>query len=102
MSRVRALNASDAVQSRPVDFDQVAARLLEISADKNTSAQAPSRPLLLERSPTPLISREEIAKRLETEAYNDLVNDAGRPLYPISLLEQVFKDPEEYREILRP
>jgi hypothetical protein len=102
VSRVRALNASDAVQSRPVDFDQVAARLLEISADKNTSAQAPSRPLLLERSPTPLISREEIAKRLETEAYNDLVNDAGRPLYPISLLEQVSKDPEEYREILRP
>lgn len=38
----------------------------------------------------------------ETEAYSDLVNDGCPPLYPISLLEQVSRNPEEHREMLWP
>jgi hypothetical protein len=38
--------------------------------------------------------------RSETECYNTLVNDGGRPSHPVSLLEDVLKNPGEYREIL--
>jgi hypothetical protein len=38
----------------------------------------------------------------ETQCYKDLVNEGGRPCYPISMLDQVFEDPEQYREKLRP
>ncbi|KAK4068353.1 hypothetical protein Purlil1_13802 [Purpureocillium lilacinum] len=36
----------------------------------------------------------------ETEAYNDLFNDGGRPLYAISLIGPVSRNLEEHRNIL--
>ncbi|KAG8420340.1 hypothetical protein J3459_011184 [Metarhizium acridum] len=41
-------------------------------------------------------------KRKEMEAYNNLVNDGGHPLYQINLLESVSKDPNVYFVILKP
>ena len=38
----------------------------------------------------------------ETEAYNELVSDGGRPLYMISLIGPVSRNPEEHRNILWP
>lgn len=38
----------------------------------------------------------------ETEAYNELVSDGGRPLYMISLIGPVSRNPEERRNILWP
>lgn len=34
--------------------------------------------------------------------YYALVNDGGRPCYPIALLKEVSENPREYRELLRP
>jgi len=38
--------------------------------------------------------------QLETECYNNLVSDNGRPSHPISLLEAIISNPGQYREIL--
>lgn len=99
MDFLGAQNANDAIQSRPADLDQVAARLLEVSADKTKSSQALSQPSYHERFRTLTPPSDE---EHETKAYNALVNDGGRPLYPISLLEEVSKNPENYQEMLRP
>ena len=48
------------------------------------------------------VSPEEMAMELETIAYNDLVNDGGRPSYPVYLINQVSQNPEQYREVLQP
>lgn len=37
-----------------------------------------------------------------TAHYNDLVKDGGRPLYPISLWDQISRNPEEYHQLLLP
>jgi hypothetical protein len=41
-------------------------------------------------------------RECETNAYNDLVKDGGRPLYSISLLDDVSAKPDDYQELLRP
>jgi hypothetical protein len=41
-------------------------------------------------------------KKFETAAYVDLVSDGGQPAYPIALLEDVSKNPAQYRAILLP
>ena len=38
----------------------------------------------------------------ESACYAELVRDGGRPVYPIGLLDAVSKDPEPYKETLRP
>ncbi|KAI1421200.1 hypothetical protein F5Y12DRAFT_787643 [Xylaria sp. FL1777] len=97
--RDRAKNMSDAAQSRAVDLDRVTARLLEIPADNN---ELP-RPLFRRIGsistdsgpPTP----EEVCER---RYYNELVNDGGRPLYPIDLIDDVAEDPGAHSDMLRP
>jgi hypothetical protein len=37
---------------------------------------------------------------VETDAYNALINDGGRPQYQLELLEDVSKNPEEYRNLV--
>ncbi|TAQ88568.1 hypothetical protein B7494_g3121 [Chlorociboria aeruginascens] len=37
---------------------------------------------------------------VETEHYNALISDGGRPSHPISLGRDILKDPGEYREII--
>lgn len=93
------------MQSRPVDADQVAARLLGIAADRDAGSQLMPELSRFERASTVELSpNEEIeeAKMFETAAYHDLVNDGGQPAYPIDHLEKISKDPELYREVLRP
>jgi hypothetical protein len=90
------------VRSCPVDLDAVKARLLEISNEQDTQPQHFSGSPGYERSPTPRIDWDERAKTAEIVAYNELIDAGGRAPYPISLMEKVFKDPEEYRETLLP
>ncbi|KAK4137335.1 hypothetical protein BT67DRAFT_453680 [Trichocladium antarcticum] len=90
---------ADATQCRPVDLDQVTARLLQASADRTSSQSPPPR---FRRESSERTLTPPPAEEYEREYYNQLVNAGGRPLYPIHLLEQVFKDPAAYQDMLRP
>ncbi len=92
-----------AVPSRPVDPGQHAAQLREIANNQDALPQALSRPSRYSRCSTVEVDWDEEGKKHETIVYNDLVNDSGRPAYPIiiDLLEEVPKNPAEYREMLR-
>lgn len=89
-------------KSRPVDLDQVTARLLNASA-------SPVSPRPSSWSPTPgnvptpkdEESYHQELMREESEAYDYLVADGGRPWYPIHLLDHVSRHPENYRDMLR-
>lgn len=41
-------------------------------------------------------------REIERGHYDALVNDGGRPCYPIALLEDVSENPKKYRAMLRP
>jgi hypothetical protein len=90
---------SNTAQSLPVDLDQVSARLQDIPANKG-----PSTP----RWPSPATTVSQIDEeqqyhddiQYQTECYNKLVEDGGRPSHPLIRLEDIVKDPGEYREIL--
>ncbi|KAK4243397.1 hypothetical protein C7999DRAFT_18242 [Corynascus novoguineensis] len=97
-----ALQANDETQSCPVDLDGVAARLREISDNQDALPPAASRSPRYERSPTPFEDVAAETKQSETVAYHELVSDGGRPLYHISLLEEVLDNPEGHREMLLP
>lgn len=91
--------------SRPLDLSQVNARLAEVSDNSAMASRARPRDVRKGPGETPPYGEEEQLADLrddETEAWHGLVNDGGRPLYPIHLLEQVSRDPEEYREMLWP
>ncbi|KJZ69501.1 hypothetical protein HIM_11098 [Hirsutella minnesotensis 3608] len=115
----RALAQSPLAFFRPLDLEQVNTRLTEFSNNRTTSSY--SRTLYTQNGLDLAPLRDEVAEMRddeteaydeederadridsETEAYHDLANDGGRPLYPISLLEQVSRDPEGYRKMLWP
>ncbi|KJZ68715.1 hypothetical protein HIM_11893 [Hirsutella minnesotensis 3608] len=96
----RVLALSLATCSRPLDLDELDARLRNVSDRYGTSWQTRRQQYARSRI-TPPIDLEARARDLETEAYHDLLKDGGRPLYPISLLDCVLTDPEEYYETLR-
>ncbi|KAK4143959.1 uncharacterized protein C8A04DRAFT_28302 [Dichotomopilus funicola] len=95
--------------SWPVDFDAVTTRLLDIS-NNNQEALVPAALEDLHSrivsSPdtgnfaTPLEDEIGTIRRSEAEAYNALLNEGGRPLYPLDLLEDVLHNTETHRETL--
>ncbi|KAH6633905.1 hypothetical protein B0J18DRAFT_1884 [Chaetomium sp. MPI-SDFR-AT-0129] len=96
--------------SRPVDFDAVTTRLLDISNNQEALVPAALEDLRsrIVASPdtgnfaTPLEDEIGTIRRSETEAYNALFNEGGRPLYPLDLLEDVLHNTENHRETLLP
>lgn len=84
------------VKPHPLDLDQVSARLLNRPADRERLP--PASPTSTET----VTSEDEYLDGLmsERECYHELANDGGRPWYEISLLEDVARRPEEYREML--
>ncbi|KAM3555457.1 hypothetical protein MY1884_005578 [Beauveria asiatica] len=76
--------------SRPLHLAEVDTLLQQVSLDTSCT--------LRPESPTPPLD----PTRCETEAYQNLVNDGGRPVYPISLIQEVYRDTKHYAEILRP
>ncbi|KAI1187361.1 hypothetical protein F5B17DRAFT_399991 [Nemania serpens] len=95
-----------ALRSRPLDLDQVDARLRKLSSVDNNDDTTPLRDrptrTRITRSPSPVCVQEARKKGRETDIYNDLVKDGGRPLYPIHLLDDIFENPEEHAELTRP
>ncbi|KAI1504212.1 hypothetical protein F5X99DRAFT_406282 [Biscogniauxia marginata] len=100
--RIGAQKVNDVVQSRPVDPDQLAARLHGVADNQDAVPQALFRRSRYYRTPTLEEDGDVEKKRSETIAYNTLVSDGCRPVYPISRLEEVFNGLEEYDEMLRP
>jgi hypothetical protein len=78
-------------QSRPIDLDGLTTRLEQIP---------PRSPSLA--STEPIDEEEDYRCDLanETEYYNTLIREGGRPSHPVSLGRDVLEDPGEYREIL--
>ncbi|MCJ1260127.1 hypothetical protein MMC24_007967 [Lignoscripta atroalba] len=100
IQRLRArAGASDTAPSRPIDLNYVAARLGDISTDREASSRPSSPASTILRSDN---DEEYCRERLEeeTEYYNTLIKEGGRPSHPISLGRDVAKNPGEYREIL--
>jgi hypothetical protein len=96
--RDRVPHVDKTAQSLADDLDQVAARLQDVPADKG-----PSTP----RWPTPATTAEFDEEeqyrgdiQFQTDCYNKLVEDGGRPSHPLIRLEDIVKNPGEYREIL--
>ena len=93
-------------KSRPVDANEVAARLLEALNGSASPAKLPQRPPSPSRSPTPdpeTVQRELHIRDLEDEklCYHKLVADGGRPWYPLDRLDEVSKDPANHQDILK-
>ncbi|PGH18198.1 hypothetical protein AJ80_04585 [Polytolypa hystricis UAMH7299] len=106
--------------SQPVDGDAVAALLHKFVNNDQEQHRLPPRsfqssgtkggldPNQDQRSEagsdaTELIDEEEQYRanvRRATEDYHKLVEDGGRPSHPLSLLEDIGKDPSDYSEIL--
>ncbi|KAK3333490.1 hypothetical protein B0T19DRAFT_127539 [Cercophora scortea] len=104
----RAQRASDAPRSRPIDLDQVTARLLATTGNDTSTLPQGNPPEhlrdlfakpgeILGPTPPPIPLED-----LERDRYHELVLAGGRPLYEIELIDEVSKDPETYREMLRP
>ena len=88
---------SDTAQSRPIDLDDLTTRLEQIPDNREAPPRSPS-----------LASTEDLGEeeyyRLrpgeQTEYYNTLIREGGRPSHPVSLGRDILEDPGEYREIL--
>ncbi|KAF2257131.1 hypothetical protein BU26DRAFT_546274 [Trematosphaeria pertusa] len=96
--RDRTRRMSETAESHPIDLDQVAALLQDVSADRERSRRSPSSAT----TEPPLTEGEQYVEdlRRQTGYYKMLVDDGGRPSHPLSRLEDIVKDPGEYREIL--
>lgn len=101
-ARIGALKANDLAESRPVDVDQLIARLHQLSDSRDTSPQALSGPSRHERAATEECDWDAEDIKFEAFAYNDLLREGGQPAYPIVLLEEISKHPEKYCDLLRP
>ncbi|RMD43977.1 hypothetical protein DV735_g1088, partial [Chaetothyriales sp. CBS 134920] len=91
----RGLAQSPRACSRPLDLDDLDARLRQVSLNKSFSLRPETQTT---RSPTPPLD----LTMCETEDYYELVNEGGRPLYPVNLIQDIFQDPDNYAELLWP
>ncbi|EED22706.1 hypothetical protein TSTA_061940 [Talaromyces stipitatus ATCC 10500] len=95
--RDRWLRAPDAVkaESRPLNLDQVTARLLEKQDNKLSPRSSTSS---TEAGDEENEYNEDL--KHEKESYHILVNDGCRPWYSIDHFDDVTKNPEEHRDKL--
>lgn len=84
------------VTAAPLDIEELAARLTAAAAAMDTPSR-PSRGRSLTLSPEPRIIED-----FESACYHELIEDGGRPPFPLSRLEEVLNDPESHHELLRP
>ncbi|KAK0717156.1 hypothetical protein B0T26DRAFT_285226 [Lasiosphaeria miniovina] len=89
------------VQSRPVDLDQVSARLLQATTFDQVPAEGHGG--LPAESSSSDDSEHELQRRIgwEREAYDELVDDGAHPWYSIHMMEDIGRNPQKYRELLR-
>ncbi|KND93133.1 hypothetical protein TOPH_02412 [Tolypocladium ophioglossoides CBS 100239] len=98
----RSLAQSPTAFSPPLDLDDLDARLRQVSPDNSFSLRL--NPQTTERSEpsTPPFDPEVERTRYEIESYHELIDDGGRPLYPIDLITDIFRNTDKYADILRP
>ncbi|KAF0319010.1 hypothetical protein GQ607_013819, partial [Colletotrichum asianum] len=92
------LSLSPVACSRPLDLDDLDARLRRVSPNESYSTRRQTETKTQSRSPTPPYDPTEV----ETETYHKLVETGGRPLYPIDLIYDIHRQPDNYAELLRP
>lgn len=80
--------------SPPIDLNYISARLEEITTNREAS------PLPCSPSPTLPPPSEEEELEEETEYYNALISEGGRPSHPVSLGRNILEDPGEYRDTI--
>lgn len=89
---------TESVKSRPVDAQQLTARLLQGPTYKERVTRSPS-----VASTTPPLNEEDDYLediQYETESFNWLVDNGGRPSHPLERMEDIIKNPGQDREIL--
>lgn len=79
-------------------MEDLDARLRQVPA--NNSFSLPSETEEDERPD--LVDIEFLRTKYEIESYHELIKDGGRPIYPIDLVRDVLRNPDNYAEILRP
>ncbi|KAK3367071.1 hypothetical protein B0T24DRAFT_534466 [Lasiosphaeria ovina] len=95
------VSPNNQVQSRPVDLDQVSARLLQaITFDQMPVEGHGDSPA---ESSSSYDSEYELQRDIkwERESYDELVGDGAHPWYPIHMMEDIARNPQNYRELLR-
>ncbi|KAG5742869.1 hypothetical protein H9Q72_014036 [Fusarium xylarioides] len=98
----RDLAQSPTACSRPLDLDDLNARLSRVPADDSFSLRPEPGFIEGSESATPPFDPEVYRTRSEIEAYHELVDEGGRPLYPVGLIQDIFRDPDSYAVTLRP
>ncbi|KAG6012931.1 hypothetical protein E4U43_007578 [Claviceps pusilla] len=99
LSVQHAMLEDPSANSRPLDLSKLDSLLHAVASGQDSFARDGS--CTSEReTPPPLAVDPNV--RSETAAYNHLVNDGGRPLYSIDVLETVTKDPYAHQELLKP
>ncbi|KPM42260.1 hypothetical protein AK830_g4291 [Neonectria ditissima] len=94
----RSLAQSPTACFRLLDLDDLEARLRQIPDSDDFALRPETQATDRSRSPTPPFDHT----RDEIEAYHDLIDDGGRPSYPIYLIRDVLQHPDDYTETLRP
>ncbi|OAA47107.1 hypothetical protein NOR_02743 [Metarhizium rileyi] len=98
----RVLSGSPSVISRPLDLDKLDTLLHKVANGRDSLSPEHSPARSSERVTQSPEDPQVVYKQKELEAYHNLVNDGGRALYRVDLLESVLKDPDEYLEMLLP
>ncbi|KAL2689337.1 hypothetical protein Neosp_003390 [[Neocosmospora] mangrovei] len=98
----RVLSLDIEPRSQSLNLDDLDACLRQVPSDSRPTKAQDVPQEELSRHGSPATNNRAQCKEDETEFYNDLINDGGRPLYPIDQIDDVLKNPEEHREMLRP
>ncbi|KAI8683292.1 hypothetical protein NCS56_00453400 [Fusarium sp. Ph1] len=102
-AKERVLSLDIEPSSRTLDLGALDARLRQVPPDNHTAeAQDESQATGLSRHASPATNHRAHSKEVETIYYQQLVNDGGRPLYPIELIDEVLEKPEEHRQLIQP
>ncbi|KAH7171302.1 hypothetical protein EDB81DRAFT_195059 [Dactylonectria macrodidyma] len=90
------LAQSPTANARPHDLDDPDARLRQGSSDSRFSLLPEPQAIAPSQSPTVTYDWRHYYIQVARKAYQDLVEDGGRPLYPIDLITDIAENPEEY------
>ncbi|KAL7922903.1 hypothetical protein ACQKWADRAFT_320562 [Trichoderma austrokoningii] len=97
-SQKRGSPQSPTTYSRPLDLDDLDARLRRISLDNSFLLRPEPQAIDWSWPPTPVIDET----RIETEAYNELNEDSGYMFYSIDFIQDVHRAPDKDSKMLPP
>ncbi|KAI1169056.1 hypothetical protein F5B18DRAFT_666247 [Nemania serpens] len=88
--------------SRPLNLEHLDARLQQRIPASDGVISPPHQPYTIERSRLPTIDPAIGEREDEIKAYHKLAQDGGHPVYPIDLLDTMYKNAEDCRKLLHP